>query len=346
MKKISIFLLVLMIIVSFSLTVTANKSQIYNCDKIYKGVVSHVNKIYEDLNDEEKDELIKELYEEKSESYKEKGEIKLETSSFASQTNAIDEAYKNVMDEENYIVNLINKQGEETSLNKWEFNLNYLKDNYDAIKNIPNINLSYVDSYIEAYEWQLLSKNMPDEKVNKKVSSLTAARTSSYEHSKAVEYAEKYYSDYNTDYPDWRPYGGDCANFVSQCLYAGGKSMKGTPGSTSEATDWSNWFSKGSSTNTKNVSSTWRGANAFKSYWQNNATAYKKFTKVDSDSWNFGYKGDAISLLNSNGRAYHTMLIFDYDYPDFVLAAHSGSTKSALLSDKMPSGGCIIFNMR
>lgn len=40
--------------------------------------------------------------------------------------------------------------------------------------------------------------------------------------------------------------------------------MKGTPGTSTAAQNWSNWFSQGSSCNTSYVSSTWRGANAFK----------------------------------------------------------------------------------
>ena len=34
---------------------------------------------------------------------------------------------------------------------------------------------------------------------------------------------KKYWKDYNSSYPDWDV---DCANFVSQCLYAGEKTMK------------------------------------------------------------------------------------------------------------------------
>ena len=45
------------------------------------------------------------------------------------------------------------------------------------------------------------------------------------------------------EYPNWEGYGGnggDCANFVLQCLYAGGKEMRGT-----DATAPRSWFSFG-----------------------------------------------------------------------------------------------------
>ena len=342
MKKISILLVLIMTFVfSLSAVVSAEsvKSNVNYNDEIYEGVVSYVNEIYADMDDEEKEKLIEELY-------KEKSEFTLVTETFTSGNNEIDEAYKRVMDEENYIVNLIIEQGKDTALDKWEFNLNYLKNNYETIKNIPDINLSYVDSYIEAYEWQLISKDMPDEKINRKS---VVTQSNEYDWSKAVEYAKKYYKDYNDAYPDWSapPYGGDWANFISQCVHEGGKPMEGTPGTEKEAKDWSNWFSEGKEHDVKKVSSTWRGANAFKSYWQSHATAYKKFTSVGSESFSFGWNGDAVALLTDNDRAYHVMIIVGYTSPlDFVLAAHTYDTKSAKLSEKIPSHGCMIFNMR
>lgn len=41
----------------------------------------------------------------------------------------------------------------------------------------------------------------------------------SYEREKAVEYAEKYAINGNPAYFDFENYGGNCTNFISQCLY-------------------------------------------------------------------------------------------------------------------------------
>lgn len=49
-----------------------------------------------------------------------------------------------------------------------------------------------------------------------------AATTYSYNVSKAIAYADKYCINYNSSYNSYKGRGGDCANFVSQCLYAGG----------------------------------------------------------------------------------------------------------------------------
>lgn len=50
----------------------------------------------------------------------------------------------------------------------------------------------------------------------------SAATTYNYNVSSAIAYADKYCINYNSSYNSYKGRGGDCANFVSQCLYAGG----------------------------------------------------------------------------------------------------------------------------
>ena len=49
-----------------------------------------------------------------------------------------------------------------------------------------------------------------------------AATTYNYNVSSAIAYADKYCINYNSSYNSYKGMGGDCANFVSQCLFAGG----------------------------------------------------------------------------------------------------------------------------
>ena len=260
----------------------------------------------------------------------------------------INEAYKRVEDEENYIVALINDMQDliKTDRSNWEFNLMYLNDNYDALEeksyNDENIHMIHINSYIEAYEFVLLDKTLPLDKTN---SISLHSDDNNYSNTDAVEYAETYYTDYNSDeYPDWTTYGGDCANFVSQCLYAGGKPWSGTPGTSEAAQDFSNWFSTGTTLNTKNVSSTWRGADAFKHYWKANALAYKTFDSYTSDTYDYGFRGDAVTLLTSTGRGYHTLVIVGYKAGDLTFAAHTYDTKTGSL--KSVSDSFIIYRMK
>ena len=49
------------------------------------------------------------------------------------------------------------------------------------------------------------------------------ALISCYNRDKAYNYAKKWWNDFNLKkYANYNPVGGDCANFVSQCLIAGG----------------------------------------------------------------------------------------------------------------------------
>jgi hypothetical protein len=49
--------------------------------------------------------------------------------------------------------------------------------------------------------------------------------TFSYDRSAAISYAKKYWQNYNPKYANYKDQGGDCANFVSQCMIAGGFSF-------------------------------------------------------------------------------------------------------------------------
>ena len=55
---------------------------------------------------------------------------------------------------------------------------------------------------------------------------LSIGLIASYNRGSAVKYANKHCKSYNPKYANYNPQGGDCANFVSQCLIAGGMNLK------------------------------------------------------------------------------------------------------------------------
>ena len=57
--------------------------------------------------------------------------------------------------------------------------------------------------------------------------SLLIELTLTYNAGSAVSYAKKYCSNYNRSYNSYKGRGGDCANFVCQCLKAGGLDLSG-----------------------------------------------------------------------------------------------------------------------
>lgn len=54
-------------------------------------------------------------------------------------------------------------------------------------------------------------------------------RVISYNRNKAINYARRWALDRNPNFYDFRDIGGDCTNFVSQCVYAGAGIMNYTP---------------------------------------------------------------------------------------------------------------------
>lgn len=168
-----------------------------------------------------------------------------------------------------------------------------------------------------------------------------------YDPIKAVEYAKTYWQNYNPEYPDWHPLGGDCANFVSQCLIAGGIKKNGVP-EKNPASDFAYWYSYGNKADINLVSSTWRGAGAFKYYWEKNASEVRIFDKFSEETYNYGKIGDFLSLINpSTNQGYHTMIIIDYGITegvnDLLCAQHSPNLINASLLKK--NKGFIIYKL-
>lgn len=60
------------------------------------------------------------------------------------------------------------------------------------------------------------------------VQTIEANAAGTYNSTNAVNYAKKYWNNYNPNYRNFNSVGGDCANFVSQCLKAGGLKTDGT----------------------------------------------------------------------------------------------------------------------
>lgn len=256
------------------------------------------------------------------------------------------EGYRSIMYEEEYVTSLITeKYNRETSISNWKMNLHLLKGFYSEIVKDKNIEIDIIDSYIEGYSLISNVKKISSQKARKDI-----ITTSNYSPEKAVEYAITYAFNYNTaKYPSYAGKGGDCANFISQALHAGGKPMTGM-----NSTNFSNWFCRSNNLwDVNKISSTWRGADAFSHYWMAKAVSYKNFDSsyfTDSSKFkkvlSYANRGDAISLLNSNGRPFHTLMIIDYSKDDLILAAHSGDTITASLRNYGSfTGGVRVYKM-
>lgn len=159
-----------------------------------------------------------------------------------------------------------------------------------------------------------------------------------YNRDAAVSYAKNWAYSYNYQYyPNLDAMGGDCTNFVSQCLYAGGMSMSdpwyiyrknGTyvyPGNWSQLTySWS-----------VADPSAWISAPRFNYYWQyksydqefNASYVYENQSSIYSQPYT---RGDVIQIMEKEAWWYtpiHTMIIVECNgsNQDYYLAAHSNN---------------------
>ncbi|MGW0330414.1 amidase domain-containing protein [Streptomyces sp. NPDC003011] len=125
----------------------------------------------------------------------------------------------------------------------------------------------------------------------------TRAAAAGYHYGKMVSYANKYWKNANTDY---RRYGSDCTNFISQAMLAGG--WKTTSGSFVSRKDNKKWF-YGSFEST--TSYTWAGAENW--YWF--AKKHSKRTKSLDNVWKL-LSADVLQAdWKRDGIIDHTMIV-------------------------------------
>ncbi len=146
-----------------------------------------------------------------------------------------------------------------------------------------------------------------------------------YNRRRAVEYARRWALSRNPLFEDFSEIGGNCTNFVSQCIFAGAPVMNYTP--------TFGWYY---------ISSDMRAP-----AWSGVDELYKFLTGVpEFASNNKGYGpsatdarragtievGDIIQLANENGEFYHSLIISDFTDTDILVCAQSNDALDRPLS--------------
>lgn len=137
----------------------------------------------------------------------------------------------------------------------------------------------------------------------------------------AVLYALEYALKINPRYWDYEKWGGDCTNFISQCLHAGeipfdqeGKDIR---------YHWY-WYSDSKRT------PSWTAASQLQYYMKNNnAKDISIGLKAHATTQDDILRGDIIQLIDGKGRAFHSMICTDYVVQnglviDYLISQHSG----------------------
>ncbi len=134
-----------------------------------------------------------------------------------------------------------------------------------------------------------------------------------YNREKAVAYAHRWAFGRNPLYADFTSMGGDCTNFISQCLHAGGAAMNYTP-----VTGWY-YISM------NNRAPAWTGVEEFFRFLTTNkGKGPFAVTATIKDI----QPGDVVQLSFNGGRRYaHSLLVVEAGYPptlrNILVATHT-----------------------
>ena len=128
-----------------------------------------------------------------------------------------------------------------------------------------------------------------------------------YDNISAVQYAKKWAFLRNPAYYNFDNIGGDCTNFISQCLFAGCKIMNFTP--------TFGWYYN----NINDRAPAWTGVNEFFRFISTNKS-FGPFAELSSY-----YQmriGDVIQLYNGQ-KYYHTLIVTNIDNGEIFTASHT-----------------------
>jgi len=137
-----------------------------------------------------------------------------------------------------------------------------------------------------------------------------------YDRGAAVAYAEQWALKRNPKYADFHGVGGDCTNFVSQCLYAGARVMN-------HERDIG-WYY----IDANNRSPAWSGVVFLHRFLLGNKGNGPFAEAAEAGDME---KGDVIFLHDGN-KVYHSLLVTDPNEGDPLIATHSEDSWNRPLS--------------
>ncbi len=185
--------------------------------------------------------------------------------------------------------------------------LRVVQDNYvmfsnpnaSSIKELSNLKTNYLNRA----EKEIANNKKLLNVVNEKAYVSTKQCDNAYDREAAKLYATKYVDIRNKEYADYSNSGGNCANYGSQVIYAGGVPMDYTG-----AYQWKHYSSALNNSNTASGrSASWVSTNAFYDYAKNN-TGYGLCATVDENLF-YAEAGDIIQVGYSGYS--HTVVVMD-----------------------------------
>lgn len=141
--------------------------------------------------------------------------------------------------------------------------------------------------------------------------------TKEYNRQRAVDYARKYAFSQNPVFANFRGIGGNCTNFVSQCVYAGSCVMNYTP--------TYGWYY----VSLDNRSPSWSGVEYFYNFMVGNMGVGPYGREAGPDEVEIG---DVIQLAKNDTGYYHTLIIVGFEGEDTLVAAQTDDAYARPLS--------------
>ena len=141
--------------------------------------------------------------------------------------------------------------------------------------------------------------------------------TRNYDRTRAVTYARRWALSRNPLYFDYTGIGGNCTNFVSQCVYAGSCTMNYTP--------VFGWYYLSPAERT----AAWTGVTFFYNFLTGNDNVGPFGREVSENEL---LPGDVIQLGRNDTGFYHTLLFLDRQEGELLVAAQSDDALDRPLS--------------
>ncbi|MBR1811576.1 MAG: amidase domain-containing protein [Clostridia bacterium] len=134
---------------------------------------------------------------------------------------------------------------------------------------------------------------------------------------KSIDYARKWALSRNPAYYNFDPIGGDCTNFISQCLYAGDAVMNMT-----RDVGWY-YISQ------NDRAAAWTGVEYFYTFMTQNQGVGPFGSQIPLQDVRVG---DILQLGGYSGRFYHTLLVVSMQGGEPHIAAHTNNAWNVPLS--------------
>ena len=141
--------------------------------------------------------------------------------------------------------------------------------------------------------------------------------TKPYIRENALAYAKKYAFSQNPIFGNFAGIGGNCTNFVSQCIYAGSCKMNYTP--------TFGWYY----ISMEQRAPSWTGVDFFYNFIVGNADVGPFGRSATADEAEIG---DVIQLARNEDGYYHTLLIVGFEGEDPLVAAQTDNAFARPLS--------------